>query len=855
MISTDFYPSTATYCDGAVLCTNNITNIVVEENIEDIAKPYYIGYVKYDDMPKMCVPMFNRVDNVADDKIITFYQKPENHSWGFVRSNYSGTDSNRVKNMYYRTSLDSNSYSAQYTGENSLHKFLNKIEMCNHATSDKFTLGFHAFVVPIADISEDGTTQFKVEQSDGTYKLKTFTQTYDSNLGSNVVNVSILRDLINNNIPVMTGGTNIGGENLPFGEFYYSDFNEFGMAYKDTTNGIYRVFLWIDYIGIPGWGDYYDGNRHYGGSIEPFFEFTLEEVSGIYPEQTALYTPGQWTSRDFRINITKNVLRLTSTGMLNGYVTPVYVPYSISQNDLLNANIYWQRNGVVKNSYVLINAGGSGSDFSHYFYPHYDLKDIYKYLMFYHKIDTQGTTYQNITASDTYTTRYSTALFDSNDTPLYERVTEDYQTIVGKLRPWQMPNVDITVNEYDPADKPEYEPSGDKDEESGTRIPNQFRYFTGANNFISQYAMKASQIQTFGQMLWNSWADGTTFVDAVNNFWIALNIEEFTGSFDISSVMNFIVSLKVFPFNITHFDINTFISTDTLRIGRGTFPFLFPSEVGDIIKVLSTVIFIDCGKIHDGNGHYGVPRVFNDFRDYTNISISCFCPYCGTVELNPGDVIGRELSCKYAVDLQTGDCLCFITVEDSGGELYNVATISGNMGANIPVSATNSGLIMSRRISDIANGVGLFGGMFTENVSAGASLFANPYKQQSAIGAIANASYNALGNVFKDVQQTGQFATNMLSRGAIGCPVMQGGEGFTSFSQADTPYIQMRYGIYAEPANYPHSVGRISTSSGTIGNYKGSGFITCENVDTTKLTCHNDEKAAIAAALETGVFV
>lgn len=388
----------------------------------------------------------------------------------------------------------------------------------------------------------------------------------------------------------------------------------------------------------------------------------------------------------------------------------------------------------------------------------------------------------------------------------------------------------------------------DEDEESGDRIPNQYRSFVGSNNFISQYALTAEQLQTFGKMLWTSWNDSQTVVDAINNFWIAWNIEEFTGSFDISSVMSFIVSLRVFPFNPVVSGLSNFILTDKLNIGRGIFPFLFPSQVGNIVKLLSTVIYVDCGTVT-------IPRRFGDFKDYNNMNITCFCPYCGTVELNPGDVIGRTLHARYAVDMQTGDCLCMITMEYNGSELYNVASIAGNMGANIPVSATNSGLIMARRLSDEANGIGLFGGMFTENVNMGAKQFANPYRQQSAIGAIAGAASTAMGNVFKDIQQVGQFATDMLSRGAISCPVMQGGEGFTSFAQADTPFIQMRYGIYAEPANYPHSVGRISTSSGAIGDYKGSGFITCENVDTTKLTCHNDEKAAIAAALETGVFV
>lgn len=407
----------------------------------------------------------------------------------------------------------------------------------------------------------------------------------------------------------------------------------------------------------------------------------------------------------------------------------------------------------------------------------------------------------------------------------------------AKLRPWQYDVDEWAENDYTEEDLPPYEGGGgDEDEESGDRIPNQFRYFSGATNFITQYALTRTQVGQFGTKLWTSWADSLGDpTDMWKNFKIFIGGGD-TGSIDIGTVLSFIVSLRVFPF-----DLSAYLgqSEPSIKIGTGNYPI----EVANVWKLLSTVTYIDCGTVN-------VPRKFNDFRDYTNVTVSCYFPYCGTVQLNAGDVVGKTLHAWYAVDLQSGECLAVLESYDDTGMLYNVASISGSMGALIPITATNSGQIMAQRISDAANVAGFFVG----NVTRGADV-ANRLGSKRGQSAMLGAIGEAISGQIDDIGKLANQGMSMLSRSAIECPSMSGGSGLAAFMTPDSPYIQIRYGIYSEPANYSHSVGRISTSSGTIGSYKGSGFITCENVDTTKLTCHNDEKAAIAAALETGVFV
>ena len=416
------------------------------------------------------------------------------------------------------------------------------------------------------------------------------------------------------------------------------------------------------------------------------------------------------------------------------------------------------------------------------------------------------------------------------------------QEFKNSLRPWQYS--DITVNEFTEDDVPPYEPTppspGNEDEEYGDNIDNQYRYF-GASKFITQYALTRTQLELFGEKLWTSWADTLGDpTDMWKNFKMFIGGGGDTGSIDISSALNFIISLRVFPYDLTD---SLMVDVNGIRLGRGEYPI----DVGTVKKMISLVQYVDFGSIT-------VPRPFGDYRDYENMNISLVLPYCGTTQLNPGDVIGRTLSCTYAVDLQSGTCTAFVWVTatgDKGNHYYNVAEMTGQIGALLPVSATNSGQIMSQRIADAASVArtivspldslpSTIMGASNGNMS-GAALH-NAANIAPILGALNPELYSGISDV-----------SSALSRPAISCPSIGGGSGLAAFHQPASPYIQMRYGMYTEPTNYNHSTGYPSTKSASLSTY--TGFVVCSNVDVSSLTCHNDEKAAIKAALESGVYV
>lgn len=476
----------------------------------------------------------------------------------------------------------------------------------------------------------------------------------------------------------------------------------------------------------------------------------------------------------------------------------------------------------------------------YYFYCIFPIDEVRKHFSLMYRVDiTDGANTPSYVLGLTYATNVS----ETNEF-LASLKTGNItnQAFKDSLRPWQYS--DIAVNEFTEDDVPPYEPTppspGNEDEEYGDSIDNQYRYY-GASKFITQYALTRSQLELFGEKLWTSWADTLgNPTEMWKNFKMFLGGGGDTGSIDISTALDFIISLRVFPYDLTD---SLMLDVNGIRLGRGEYPI----DVGIVKKMISLVQYVDFGSIT-------VPRPFGDYRDYENMNISLVLPYCGTTQLNPGDVIGRTLTCTYAVDMQSGTCTAFVWVSastDKGEHHYNVAEMSGQIGTLLPVSATNSGQIMSQRISDAAS-------VATTIVSPIDSLpstimgAANGNMGGAALHKAANIA-PILGALNPELYSGISDVASALSRPAISCPSLGGGSGIAAFHQPASPYIQLRYGMYTEPANYKHSTGYPSTKSTTLSNY--SGYVVCSNVDVSSLTCHTDEKAAIKAALESGVYV
>ena len=770
------------------------------EGIEDsMADAYLMGYLP----PEMVAPSFRPVIlSGGGDSVSAVYDNSQNYGWGYIfrQGSADGTggvnyiDQNGVYRRLYNVDPD--------------YRFINAAEMSKYCTDDTVTIYIAALAInkDYWDSAKMATTQmiggYDVQLIVNITQMYTFEQ---------------WRDIIKNDTIFYNGtaqGHTITLRPSDFGDA--NDPNQLHVKFFESGNYIIRADIYNYIIGATHYMNLNAGYSNY--IITPFVQAKIS-AAGL-PDTVANVIPGTNLQHYFWMRYTNGGLSF-ERGQTTGQNNYDYIPdYNVTFGGF--------NNGTVSVSDIDFSTASNNArlGFARNWYFNYDNGvfrivptftplDIYHHMLLFHK-------HTNAPSAD-YSSADTVTVFTNDDSPTTDTVSGNLSEIAARLRPWQFPNVDIKSNTFTPEDIPDPSPEPGYDEESGDTIDFIMRSFSGASNFITNYAMTRQQVGIFGNRLWTSWVDSlgnpTEMIKNIRIFYTGGD----TGSIDIGSVMPFIVSMKIFPFDLSNF---IGYETNGIKIGTGHYPINVPG----CWYLPRSSVYVSCGTIT-------IPRIFNDFRDYENMNIMCYVPYCGTVELNPGDVIGRTLSCTYGVDLQSGGCTAYIIVDNN----YPVATISGQMGSSVPLTATNSGQLMSQRLSDISGASALIGNT-TMQVQRESE---RPHPKQ------ANMDSAIVGAVLQAADSVPQ----RFRRSAISCPTMSAGNGLDAFAQPPTPYIQMRYGIYDLPANYKHSIGRISTKSNKLSEYKDTGFIACSNVDTSPLTCHNDEKAAIKAALESGVYI
>lgn len=487
----------------------------------------------------------------------------------------------------------------------------------------------------------------------------------------------------------------------------------------------------------------------------------------------------------------------------------------------------------------------------------------------------------NPVSSSVYSTANTVGMFNSSNEPTGKRSSvTTYPALEPSLQQWQKYGYNINDDEYDPetpptpGDVPPDEPQNLPHDEGEPASDQDNRTLTAPTCFITQYAMGYSQLQTVGVNLWQSWL--TPNLETWKNFFFAFAQD--TGTLDIGAALNFIISLRVFPFNLAGLTTDYISPTNGVYMGTGHTNFC--PNASNLFRLNTVIGYLDCGTCEV------VPETpYSDFRDMYNCSVLCFLPYCGTVELTPAEVIGRTLHVKYHIDFQSGSCTALVKVVGDKGE-YTIASKSGQIGFTLPVTATNAGQLSAQFAKDATQTMGTIGGFFFKAAHAQAdnlNSLANAFiSKPKAINTDSNGNKSLSvfsNNTFETSTKIGEAGFNaglsianqaldMLSRSGIDVPAISGGMGAESMMQPDCCFVQIRRGKYAKPINYPHSQGYINGSSNTISYYRGmySGTPTYPNsnnkglckftgVDSTGLTCHDDERAEIISLLESGVYL
>jgi hypothetical protein len=506
--------------------------------------------------------------------------------------------------------------------------------------------------------------------------------------------------------------------------------------------------------------------------------------------------------------------------------------------------------GEPNNHVIFYSTTASGSPRSVGLIRTFDPYNYYTILCLINKYRSSGTvsTSGSTGTYDKTTSYYSTvALFNTDNSPKSERASYDgdYPEFQKQLRDWQKYGYNIIDDEFDPElppkpPRPEPDPPGDDDTEHGGDDiePTPVTGLGGTFGFTTQYAMRGNQLEQLGSALWAGFDRNNPDIDAfIQNF--VYSVDPDTGSVNMADIMEFFISLRAYPIPLGNLTSITAVGTD-FYIGSGTAPLRLPNGTTPFTENLHTAN----SYLEPVNaGTVSIPFWFGDYRDYKT-EITLYLPYCGTAELNPADVMGCTLDCTYVVDLSTGSCTAYVWTTTWENKKYPVAILPGQLGVDIPITATNAGRVGARLLGDRIN--------FAENIM---SVLKNT---ATGIGAVTSGNIGtgirATMSAFIDpaIQEQKQLA-GMADRGAIAAPMLSGGRGLAAFRNPATAYVQVRSPFYAVPEKYADTVGDPAATRVQIRDCHG--FNQFVNVDVSGITTDAADQAEIRRALENGIYI
>lgn len=242
-----------------------------------------------------------------------------------------------------------------------------------------------------------------------------------------------------------------------------------------------------------------------------------------------------------------------------------------------------------------------------------------------------------------------------------------------------------------------------------------------------------------------------------------------------------------------------------------------------------------------------IPRYYDDFRDdtpYTNLSL--YCPFCGTMELDPTIYLGHEVHLKVAQNIFTGEIMWYVFVD---GHLHD--TMTGMANIDVPLSGENWGsyaqlqmMLKSNRVENIATGVNAVLGNIAGATISGS--FGNTWGvvMQSAM-AVANLGKYAVAD---------HAISEQISKSHPSPTLIQKGTSSLMANMEMNPAIYI-FRTQTIPdwnfQSYGHTHGFACYQSGKLSDFRG--FTVVDKPDITGLSCSEEEKEIIYQYLVTGV--
>ena len=211
-----------------------------------------------------------------------------------------------------------------------------------------------------------------------------------------------------------------------------------------------------------------------------------------------------------------------------------------------------------------------------------------------------------------------------------------------------------------------------------------------------------------------------------------------------------------------------------------------------------------------------VPHFENNFSDYNNVTCDVYLPCIGTIaDIDPREVIGQTLTLKYCFDVVTGDVLAEL-FNNKGGALNLMGIYKGNIGIDIPLTASNRAQVEAGYISDFISAVG---SAATKNVTG-----------------VAEAGLSAITR-----QNTTKSSGSVSGCTAQGLPIK--------------PYLHISSPVVPDYSDtFVHTYGRPCLLSKKLSKLKGYTQVD-KNCDLSGLPCTQKEKEMLRNIISSGFYL
>ncbi|WP_294242418.1 hypothetical protein [Pseudobutyrivibrio sp.] len=261
------------------------------------------------------------------------------------------------------------------------------------------------------------------------------------------------------------------------------------------------------------------------------------------------------------------------------------------------------------------------------------------------------------------------AVIDAHPDSIYYPVISDKAQVIGvtkgqanKTNPLKVAGDDGT-NPYDTVPVIDPDDENDHNDYIDETPLREFLPVNPSNTFNTRYALDEGDIHNFEDFLWTG--DQS----------IVANVLDGLQMFG-ENPMNFFLSLKMFPFDVTRFADST--TQGALRFGNGVVVKNHNDETIYVTKLTDVNIVIDLGTIN-------FRKFFKNFLDYEPYTTAkLYVPFCGEISVETSVFVGHEINVKLIVDIVTGSC-CAVVFKDKLACL----SLNGNIAVDIPITGEN----------------------------------------------------------------------------------------------------------------------------------------------------------------------